>query len=57
MRCEMVMLATRDPIPTYRVYEDDGRPIGQVLLPTTDRLAGPGAETILLRRRMPDLLH
>ena len=53
----MVMLATRDPIPTYRVYDDDGRPIGQVLLPTADRLAGPGAETILLRRKMPELMH
>jgi hypothetical protein len=53
----MVMLATRDPIPTYRVYDDDGRPIGQVLLPTTDRLSGPGAETILLRRKTPPIIH
>jgi hypothetical protein len=53
----MVMLATRDPIPTYRVYDDEGRPIGQVLLPTTDHLAGPGAETILLRRKMPAFMH
>ncbi len=53
----MVMLATRDPIPTYRVYDDEGRPIGQVLLPTTDRLGGLGAETILLRRAIPALVH
>jgi len=49
----MVMLATDSPIPTYRVFDDSGAPLGQIVLPMAERVSGRGAATIFLRREAP----
>ncbi len=49
----MVMLATDNATPTYRVFDERGTPVGQVILPTADRVSGRGAATIYLQREMP----
>jgi hypothetical protein len=49
----MVMLATNSPIPTYRVFDDSGAVLGQIVLPVADRVSGRGAATIFLRRETP----
>ena len=49
----MVMLATDSPIPTYRVFDDSGAALGQIVLPLTERVSGRGAATLFLRRDTP----
>ncbi len=49
----MVMLATNSPIPTYRVFDDSGVALGQIVLPVADRVSGVGAATIFLQRDTP----
>lgn len=49
----MVMLATNSPIPTYRVFDDAGAALGQIVLPVADRVSGVGAATIFLQRDTP----
>ena len=38
------------PVTVFRVFDRDGRPIGEVVQPEFERLVGRGAETVLLVR-------
>jgi len=49
----MVMLATDSPIPTYRVFDDAGAPLGRIVLPVAERVSGVGAATLFLQRDTP----
>lgn len=49
----MVMLATDNLIPTYRLVDDAGFSVGRIVLPVADRISGRGAETIYLQRDPP----
>jgi len=49
----MVMLATNNLIPTYRLVDDAGVSVGRIVLPVADRISGRGAETIYLQRDPP----
>jgi len=49
----MVMLATDSPIPTYRVFDDAGTPLGRIVLPVAERVSGVGAATLFLQRDTP----
>lgn len=38
---------------TYEVYDDQGRPVGCVILPRSQRVVGKDQGTVLLRRPTP----
>lgn len=38
---------------SYEVYDDQGRPVGCVILPRSQRLVGKDQGTVLLRRPAP----
>ena len=48
----MFMLSTNIPLQpvAQTVYDNGGRPIGQVIEPRTDRVIGRGEGTVLLKR-------
>ena len=46
----MVTQLRSQPVPVYRVHDDDGRPIGEISNPRASQLFGRGAGTVLLRR-------
>lgn len=46
----MVMLASRTGMPVYNVFDQQGRQIGQVVEPRSDRVVGRGEGTVLLLR-------
>lgn len=51
----MVMLSRNAPIETYEVYDDTGRCVGRIVLPTIDPRTVDNAETgtVFLRRQTP----
>ena len=49
----MVMLATDNLVPTYRLVDDAGVSVGRIVLPVAERISGRGAETIYLQRDPP----
>lgn len=46
----MVQVTKWKPVEVLRVYDRDGRPIGEVVQPRLDPLVGRGAGTVLLVR-------
>jgi hypothetical protein len=46
----MVRLLARKPRTVFRVFDREGRPIGEVVLPETAPVVGVGAKTVLLIR-------
>jgi hypothetical protein len=46
----MVELTRRQPLKVFRVFDRDGRPIGQVVQPRHGPVVGRGARTVLLLR-------
>ena len=46
----MVQVTKWKPVQVLRVYDQDGRPIGEVVQPRLDPLVGRGAGTVLLVR-------
>jgi len=46
----MVQLLRREPVPEYRIFDREGRPIGRVLEPAAPIRMGMGGETVLLVR-------
>lgn len=47
------MLNPRKREITYEVYDDQGRPVGCVILPRSQRIVGKDQGTVLLRRPAP----
>lgn len=46
----MIVMARMQPVPVFRVFDRDGRPIGEVVQPRTEPVVGRGARTVLLVR-------
>lgn len=46
----MVEITSRKPVMVFKVLDKNGRPIGQVVQPTTAPVVGRGARTVLLLR-------
>ena len=46
----MVQLTRREPVPEYRIVNEDGHPIGRVVDPIMPPRIGLGGETVLLVR-------
>ena len=46
----MVEMTRGKPVRVLRVFDRDGRPIGEVVQPRFEPLVGRGAETVLLVR-------
>ena len=46
----MVKLTRGKPVAVFRVFDKDGRPIGEVVQPRVEPQVGRGAETVLLVR-------
>ena len=46
----MVQLAKWKPVKVFRIFDREGRPIGEVVQPRLDPLVGRGAGTVLLVR-------
>ncbi|HUG27583.1 MAG TPA: hypothetical protein VMK53_04735 [Gemmatimonadales bacterium] len=40
---------------SYEVYDDQGRPVGCVILPRSQRVVGKNEGTVLLRRPAPKM--
>jgi hypothetical protein len=49
----MVMLNLKKREISYEVYDDQGRPVGCVILPRSQRVVGKDQGTVLLRRPTP----
>ncbi|MFN2316556.1 MAG: hypothetical protein ABR551_03495 [Gemmatimonadales bacterium] len=47
------MLNLRKREISYEVYDDQGRPVGCVILPRSQRVVGKDLGTVLLRRPTP----
>jgi hypothetical protein len=50
----MVQQTRRMPVPVFRVYDREGRAIGDVVQPMTVPIMGRGARTVLLVRDKDD---
>jgi hypothetical protein len=46
----MVQMMQRTPVVVFRVFDREGRPIGQVVQPKSAPVMGLGASTVLLVR-------
>ena len=46
----MVQMTGWNPVTVFRVFDREGRPIGEVVQPRLDPLVGRGAGTVLLIR-------
>jgi hypothetical protein len=46
----MVQILSRKPVTVFRVFDRDGRAIGQVVQPRSAPVVGVGARTVLLVR-------
>jgi hypothetical protein len=46
----MIRMTQQSPVVVYRVLDREGRPIGQVVQPTSVPTLGLGARTVLLVR-------
>jgi hypothetical protein len=46
----MVRLTRREPVPVYRIVNEDGHPIGRVVDPVMPPRIHLGGETVLLVR-------
>lgn len=46
----MVEMMSRNPVRVFRVFDREGQAIGEVVQPTSARVVGPGAGTVLLVR-------
>jgi hypothetical protein len=46
----MVQLTRHEPVPEYRIMNEDGQPIGRVVDPAMPPRIGLGGETVLLVR-------
>ncbi len=46
----MVQVMWREPVPVYRIVNEDGRPIGRVVDPVMPPRIRLGGETVLLVR-------
>jgi hypothetical protein len=46
----MVQLTRREPVPEYRIVNEDGHPIGRVVDPIMPPRIALGGETVLLVR-------
>jgi len=52
----MVRMTRGRPVTVFRVFDRDGRPIGDVVQPKFEPLVGRGAETVLLVRGASECL-
>ena len=52
---DMVMIASREPVPGYTVLDPQGHPLGRVELPRKPDLLEKG--TVLLRREFPKIAN
>ena len=52
----MVKMTGWNPVTVFRVFDRDGRPIGEVVQPRSEPLVGRGAGTVLLVRGSPESL-
>ena len=52
----MVKLTGRKPVTVFRVFDREGRPIGEVVQPRFEPAVGRGAETVLLVRSVSESL-
>lgn len=50
----MVVMMSRNPVRVFRVFDREGQAIGEVVQPTSARVVGPGAGTVLLVREPGD---
>jgi hypothetical protein len=46
----MVQILRRGPVSVFRVFDREGRPIGEVVQPRSVPVVGMGARTVLLVR-------
>jgi hypothetical protein len=46
----MVQILRRKPVAVFRVFDREGRPIGEVVQPRSVPVVGRGARTVLLMR-------
>ena len=46
----MVHLTSRKPLKVFKVFDREGKPIGEVVQPEPDPVVGRGARTVLLVR-------
>jgi hypothetical protein len=46
----MIQILRREPVTVFRVFDREGKPIGQVVQPKTAPVVGMGAKTVLLIR-------
>jgi hypothetical protein len=46
----MDQLPSRDPVKVFRVFDREGKPIGQIVQPRSAPVVGRGARTVLLIR-------
>ena len=46
----MVEILHRKPYAVFRVFDREGRPIGEVVQPKSEPVVGRGAQTVLLVR-------
>lgn len=49
----MVMLRSTKPVIMYEVYDDNGKSVGCVVLPKSERIIGQNRGTVLLQRPTP----
>jgi hypothetical protein len=49
----MVQILRRGPVAVFRIFDGDGRAIGEVVQPKSPRVVGRGASTVLLVRVPP----
>ena len=52
---EIVMLARREAIEKLEVYDERGRPVGSVHLPSGPGIFGPEKGTVYLERPLPSI--
>ena len=52
----MVKMTRAKPVMVFRVFDKEGRPIGEVVQPRLEPLVGRGAETVLLVRGSSEAL-
>lgn len=50
------MVTRGKPVKVFRIFDRDGRPIGEVIQPRFEPRVGRGAQTVLLVRGAPESL-
>lgn len=53
----MVMRCDNEHVLAYQLFDELGRNLGTILLPSQEMIIGPQAGTVLLRRDMPRMYN